>query len=475
MTPLSSPGIGSGLDVNSIVTQLMTLERRPLTLLATQQSAFRTKLSAIGQLQSVLSSFQTAAKGLTSATTSPAYRTTTGDISVLSASASNAAVAGNYAIGVTQLAQSQKIVAGGIASTSAIIGSGTSTTLSIDFGAISGGTLSGGSYSGAGFTANVAKTPISVTIDSSNNTLAGIRDAINAKKGGVNASIVNDGSGTPYRLVLTSTDSGAANSLRIGVAGDATLQSLLGYDPAGTQNLSQLQVAQNALLTVDGIAITSASNTVSDAVQGVTLTLLKSNAPSTTQLGIQRDTSSLASAISALVATYNNVNTAITSATGKNATLQADSTALTIQRQLRSALSEVLSTSGLYKSLADINVTLQKDGTLAADTAKLQARLSSNFADVSAVLSSFGASLSTLANNILDTSSGQLANASAGINASIKDNTNQQDALSQRLTMIEATYRAQFSALDAMMVSMNHTSSFLQQQFYRTTSSSSGG
>ncbi len=474
MAPLSSPGIGSGLDVNSIVTQLMTLERRPLTLLATQQSAFRTKLSAIGQLQSVLSSFQTAANGLTSATTAPAYRTTTGDISVLSATASNAAVAGSYAIGVTQLAQSQKIVASGIASTSAIIGSGTTTTLSIDFGTISDGTLSGGTYSGAGFTTNVAKTPISVTIDSSNNTLAGIRDAINARKGGVNASIVNDGSGTPYRLVLTSTDSGGANSLRIGVTGDATLQSLLGYDPAGTQSLSQLQVAQNALLTVDGIAITSASNTLTDAVQGVTLNLLKANTPSTAQLGIQRDTASLATAINALVTAYNNVNTVITSATGKDATLQADSTALTIQRQLRSALSAVLSTSGLYKSLADISVTLQKDGTLAADTAKLQARLNNNFADVSAVLTSFGASLTTLANNILDTSSGQLANASAGINASIKDNNHQQDTLNQRLTMIESTYRAQFSALDAMMVSMNHTSSFLQQQFYKTPSASGG-
>ena len=475
MAPLSSPGVSSGLDVNGIVTQLMTLERQPLRLLTTQQTSYKTRLSAIGQLQSVMSSFQTAAKGLTTATTRPAYLTTSGDAAVFSATAANSAVAGSYAIGVTQIAQAQKIVAGGVTSSSAPIGSGAPTTLSIDFGTISGGTYAGGTYSGAGFAANAAKPPISVSIDSSNNSLTGIRDAINAKNAGVNATMVNDGSGTPYRLVLTATDSGAANSLRIGVAGDAALQSLLAYDPAGTQNLSQLQVAQNALLSVDGIAISSASNTLTNAVQGVTLNLLKANTPSTAQLGIQRDASSLATAINALVTAYNNVNTVITSVTGKNATLQGDSTTLTIQRQLRTALSDVLGISGIYKSLADINVTLQKDGTLAVDTAKLQARLSSNFADVAAVLSGFGTSLTTLSNNILDANTGQLTNATAGINAAIKDNNHQQDALNQRLTMIEATYRAQFSALDAMMVSMNHTSSFLQQQFYKTTTSSSGG
>lgn len=475
MATLSSAGIGSGLDVNGIVSQLMTLEKQPLTLLQQQQSSFNTQISAIGQLQSVMAGFQTAAQGLASATATPAYQATSSDISVLSASASGSAVAGNYSIGVTQLAQSQKIVAGGVASTTAAIGTGAATTLTIDFGTISGGSYSGGTYSGASFTANAAKTPISVTINASNNTLAGIRDAINAKNAGVTATIVNDGSGTPYRLVLTSTDSGAANSLRIGVAGDAALQGLLAYDPAGTQHLSQLQSAQNAQLTVDGIAITNASNTVTDAVQGVTLNLFKLNAPGTTQLSVAQNSSSLTNAINALVNAYNNVNSAITSATAQKATLQGDSTTLTIQRQLRTALSDVLGTSGIYKSLADINVTLQKDGTLAVDTTKLQAKLASNFADVSAVVSAFGSSLTTLSNNILDTNTGEFANETAGINAAIKDNANQQDALNQRLATIEATYRAQFAALDTMMVNMNQTSSFLQQQFYKTTTNSSGG
>jgi flagellar hook-associated protein 2 len=478
MATLSSPGIGSGLDVNGLVSQLMAVENQPLTLLKQQQSSYNAQISAIGQIQSAASNFQTAAQGLVNATTVPAYQATPSDTSVLTATATGSAATGNYAIGVTQLAMSQKLVATGVASTSSAIGSGASTTLTIDFGTISGGSNNGGTYTGASFTANAAKTPISITIDSSNNTLAGIRDAINAKHAGVNATVVNDGSGTPYRLVLTSTDSGAANSLRVAASGDAAIQNLLAYDPAGTQNLSQLQGAQNALLSVDGIAITSASNTVTDAVSGVTLNLLKSTAssvPTTVQLSVQQDGSSLTAAINALVTAYNNANSTIALATAKGALLQGDSTTLTIQRQLRSALSDTLSTSGIYKSLADINVTLQKDGTLAVDSAKLQSKLIGNFNDVSAVIAAFGKSLTTLSNNILDTNTGEIANETSGINASIKDNTSQQDALSQRLTTIEATYRAQFTALDNLMVSMNRTSSFLQQQFYKTSSSSTGG
>ncbi|CAG4882208.1 Flagellar hook-associated protein fliD [Georgfuchsia toluolica] len=475
MTTLSSSGIGSGLDVNGIVTQLMTLENQPLVLLQQKQTSYNSQISAIGQIQSVLAGFQTAAKGLTSATATPAFQTTSSDTSILSASASSFAVAGNYTIGVTQLAQSQKIVAGGVASTTAAIGTGATTTLTIDFGTISGGTYGSGTYSGASFTANAAKTPISVTIDSSNNTLAGIRDAINAENAGVIATIVNDGSGTPYRLVLTSTDSGAVNSLRIEVAGDAALQSLLAYNSAGTQNLSQLQVAQDAHFSVDGIDITKPGNTVTDVVQGVTLNLFKLNTPASIQLSVSQDKSSLTTAINALVAAYNNFNTLITAATAKKAILQGDSTTLTIQRQLRTALGDSITTTSDYKSLPSLHITLQKDGTLAVDSAKLQAVLASNYTDAVALVAAFGASLTTLSDNILATGTGQLANKTAGINAAIKDNSNQQDAFSQRLATIEATYRAQFSALDAMMIGMNQTSSFLQQQFYKTTTSSSGG
>ncbi|MFY9329866.1 MAG: flagellar filament capping protein FliD [Georgfuchsia sp.] len=477
MTTLSSPGISSGLDVNGIVTQLMTLEQQPLKLLQKQQSSYNTQISSIGQIQSMMAGFQTAAEGLSSASANPVFKATSADSSVFSATASATAVAGSYAIGVSQLAQSQKIVASGVTDMAASIGAGTATTLTIDFGTISGGAYDSGSgtYSGASFDVNADKTQIVVDIDDSNNTLPGIRDAINSKNAGVSATIVNDGSGTPYRLVLTSTDTGAASSLRIGVAGDATLQTLLAYDPAGTQNLSQHQVAQDAGLSVDGIAITSASNSVSDAIEGVTLNLLELNTPSTTQLTVSHDSSALTNALNALVSAYNNVDKVIASATAQGATMQGDSTILAIQRQLRNALSAMQSNSGVYSSLADINVTLQKDGTLAIDSTKLQARIDSNLSDVTAVISAFGTSLGAISDLISDSSTGELANETAGINAAIKDNANQQDAFSRRLTTTEATLRAQFSALDALMVKMNQTSNFLQQQFYKTTTTNSSG
>lgn len=468
MATLSSAGVGSGLDVNGIVSQLMALEQRPLEVLAKQQSSYKAQISAVGQVQASVSAFKTAAEGLTSASAAPAYKTSSSDGTVLTASASSTAVAGNYSLAVTQIAQSQKIVAGGVVSKTAAIGDGTATTVTIDFGTISGGTYNAGTgqYSGASFTANASKSAITVNLDGTNNTLEGIRDAINAKGASVTASIVNDGSGTPYRLVLTSTDTGVANSLRIGVAGNADLQNLLAYDPAGTQNFSQTQAAQNAAFSVDGIGITSASNTVGDAIQGVTLNLLKAG---NSTLAITRDSAALSNAINTLVTAYNNLDKAVNTLTAKDATLQGDNTLLGIQRQIRSAIGAVATTTGIYDSLASVDVNFQKDGTLKLDSSKLADKLTSKYADVIEVVNAIAVSLGTVNENILKTGTGQITNKVSSLNDAIAANTKQQDLLNARLASVEARYRAQFQALDTMMVTMNQTSSFLTQQFYRDT------
>ncbi|MDF6804817.1 hypothetical protein NLR00_23200, partial [Escherichia coli] len=160
---------------------------------------------AVGTLKSALSTFQTALSSLTSASNYSAMKASGYDTSMLSASVTGSAPAGSYAVNVTQLAQSQVLAAQGQASTTTAIGSGASTTISFSVGAVSGGSLSGGKYTGSTFTQNGNLAGGSITIDSSNNTLAGIRDAINSANLGGSASIVNDGSGSPYRLVLTST------------------------------------------------------------------------------------------------------------------------------------------------------------------------------------------------------------------------------------------------------------------------------
>ncbi len=204
---ISSPGIGSNLDVNSIVSQLMAVERHPLSVLTTKETAFKAQLSAYGTVKSALASFQSALTSLTSGGNLGANTATAGDPSVLSATASSSAMAGSFNVEVTQLARQQKLASGQFANTTDVVGSG---TITIQFGTFDA--------TGNTFSPNAAKATKTISISPSNNTLGGIRDAINNAGAGVAASIVNDGTGN--RLVITSTDSGQANSLRITTADD---------------------------------------------------------------------------------------------------------------------------------------------------------------------------------------------------------------------------------------------------------------
>lgn len=272
---ITSQGVGSSLDVAGIVRQLMQIERAPLDKIIQQKDSFDARISALGTIKSTLSSLQSSLTGLASGNSILANKAESSDTSILNATGTSGAVAGNYSIEVSQLAQSQKLVATGQADTTTAIGNG---TLTIDLGTISGGTFDDltGKYTGAGFASN-ASGPFDIVIDATNNTLDGIRDAINDAGIGVTASIVNDGDpANPQRLVLSSS-SGADQSMSISVAGDAALSDLLSHDPTGTQNLSQTITAQNANFKVDGIDITKSSNTVTDVIAGVTLDLKATN------------------------------------------------------------------------------------------------------------------------------------------------------------------------------------------------------
>jgi flagellar hook-associated protein 2 len=397
----SSAGITtSSIDVAGIVGSLITAEKQPLTGLNSQITSYQTKISAIGTVQSALSSFQTAAQGL-SRLTFNTFLATSSNSTALSATASSIAKPANYSLSVAQLAQAQNLVATGQASSTSAIGSGSPTTLTFDFGTISGGTLSNGTYSGASFASNGVTTK-SVTIDASNNTLSGIRDAINAANVGVTASIINDGSASPYRLVLNSNTSGLADSMKISVAGDAALGTLLAQDPAGTQNLSQTSAAQNANFTVNGIAISKASNTVGDVVPGVTLNLAGvSTTPFT--LSVAPDVSSVSKAISSFVTTYNDTVKAIQSQTSYDpttktaGTLQGDVSLSIIQSQMAAMITTSMgSTSNGYSNLTQIGIGFQKDGTLALDTTKLNNALSANYQGVANLFTAAGSSTDSL-------------------------------------------------------------------------------
>lgn len=397
-TTTSTTAVGtSSIDVNSIVSQLMTVERQPIAKLNSKEASYQAKLSAYGSVKGAVAGFQSALQGLNSPSKFNTLKATSSDSSVLSASATSIAVAGTYTLDVTSLAQAQKLVATGQTSSTASIGAGTATTVTFDFGTISGGTLTNGVYSGASFASNGNGTK-SITIDSSNNSLQGIRDAINAAKIGITATIVNDGSATPYRLVLASDNNGASNSIKITSSGDTDIGTLLAHNPGGLpadQHLNQTVTAQNAVFKVNGISISKTSNTVSDVIQGVTFTLSKE--ASTANLTVARDTAGINSSISSFVKAYNDLAatlknvSAYDAATKQAATLQGDSTVRTLQTQLRSMLSTpVVGTSGALTNLADIGITSQKDGSLAINQTKLDSALASNFGDIASLFTSVG-------------------------------------------------------------------------------------
>jgi len=471
---ISSPGVGSNLDINGIVTKLMEVESQPLTLLDNREASFQAKLSSYGTIQGAFSSLQSTAQTL-GALSATKFTATSSDSSSVSAATSSSASQGSYSVSVSKLAQAQKLVAAGQASATAAIGTGASTTVTLSFGTIGGGTLANGIYTGASFTPNAARTPVSITIDATNNTLEGIRDAINAANAGVRASIVNDGSGTPFRLALSVADTGADNSLKVAVSGDAAIGSLLGYDPAATQQLVQTQVAQNAALTVDGVPITSATNSVAGAIQGVTLTLAQTTVTPVT-VAVGRDFSAAAAAVDAFVKAYNDLNSAFATATAKGAVLQGDGSVIGVQESLRSLLSARYGSATANNTLSSLGVTVQRDGSLQFDGAKLDAALAADPGAAFATLTAAGTAVRKLADNMLGVD-GLFQASTTGLNRQIADLNARRETFQSHLDQVELRYRTQFAALDAMISSMNQTSTFLQQQFANLSklNSSSGG
>jgi flagellar hook-associated protein 2 len=471
---ITASGIGSGLDVNSIISQLMTLERRPITLLDKQEASYKAKLSAFGTIKSALAALQAAAKALASPAKFASFQATVADATVLNAAAGPSAAAGSYSVQVHTLAQNQKLVAVGQVSDTAVMGTGGTTTLTFEFGAIAG-TLdpATGKYSGATFTPGTASAQ-TVTIDAANNTLQGIRDAINAANIGVTASIINDGSATPYRLVLTSNNSGVESSMRIAVSADPDIAALLAHDPAGSQALSERATASDASFSIDGIAITKPSNTVADAIGGVTLTLLKPN--SSTTFNVASDTAAIQEKVDAFVKAYNDLSKALRDATaadptaGTSSALTGDSTVRSIQSQMRQILTGALAgTTGALTRLADVGIAFQRDGTLAVDATKLTEALADPTKRVGELfvkgtaVTGFAAQIDIRIEAMLSTD-GLVASRTDGINDSIRDIGKRRERIEARLVQIEARYRAQFTALDTMIASMNKTSEFLQQQ-----------
>ena len=387
---LSSPGIGSGLDVNGIVSQLMAIERQPLAALDNKEAKQQTRLTAFGSLKGALSTFQSSLSALSDPAKFTGVTANFADATLANVSATSSAAVGSHSVEIQTLAQSHKLKSANFATTSATLGSG---TLTLQFG----------TYSGGAFTLNPDKAAQSITISSDNSSLAGVRDTINQANAGVTASIVNDGSGN--RLVIASNDTGLSNALKITTTDADTINtdnaglSQLVYDAStgGTTNLTQTVAASNATLVIDGISISKASNKITDAIEGVTFNLLKANAGTTTSLNLTRDTASVQSTVSSFVKAFNDLNKTIVDLSKYDANtrqasiLTGDSTVRSIQTQLRNVMSNPLTTAGGGLSiLTEAGISFQTDGTLKLDPAKLSSVMNDPTKDVSTLFASVG-------------------------------------------------------------------------------------
>ena len=479
MATISSAGIGSGLDVNSIITQLMAIEQQPLTALQTKATTIQSTVSEYGKIKSTISTLRDLASKL--ASTSTWSQTTSNSTSTAVAAASNASAAGTYSVEVQKLASVQTL-ATGVQPTATVPGGG---TLHIELGTWGTGQTS--------FTPKTGATAVDVTI-AATDTLADVRDKINAAGAGVTALVMTDSSGS--RLLIRSNATGAENAFRTSVADDdggntdATGLSMLAFDPsASVTTMTQSQTASDASATVNGLPVTSTSNTLANNVDGLTLTL---NAETTltgpVTVNVVTDTETLKKTLTDFAAAYSAVikligtDTKYDPVAKKGGILQGDSAAVGMQRQLRMLAGSASAASTMFGHLSDVGLELQADGSMTANATKLDAALAnvaemkkmfSNSSATDPTLDGFGKRFRVIADSMIGVD-GAVTTRTDGLGQQLDRNQKAQDDLERRLDAIEKRYRAQYTALDTAMAQLQTQSSYITQQIAAWNANSGG-
>jgi len=443
--PIIAGGIGSGLDIGGLVSQLVAAEAEPVnTRLNRQETNFGSELSAFGTLKSALSAFQTSVTKLEGAATFQVYTPTSSNESVFTASTDNTAVAGNYSIEVVQLAQAEKRRSIDFAASSEVVGTG---TLDISLGT----------------------STFQLTIDSTNNTLAGIRDAINAATNnpGISASLISVDTGT--QLILTSNQTGASNNISITAVDDAPAD---GFDLTrlDSANLLILQSASDAIIKVDSQTVTRNSNSFSDVLSGVTFNLASAQPGVQQTLSVVSDTQKIKNDIQSFVTNYNTLIGVMKGLSNYDIStkvagpLNGDSVVRGIEGSLRQARSSIV--SGAFSNLSSLGITLGKSGSLTIDDAALDANIANNLSDVKQFFSSpngmaqtFSSAISGYVDNngIIDTRRDGLQSRLDGID-------DKRTTLDRRMAALEARLNAQFTAMDILVAQLKSTGDFLTQQ-----------
>ncbi len=443
---IQASGVGSGLDINNIISQLVALERRPLNNLDTKTETINAQISAYGSLKSKLSDFQTAMDDLSGSNSFKVFQTSSANDAIFSATADSSAVAGSYAINVAALAERDKIATKAFTDSNSIVGEGTLT--------ISSGTNS-----------------FDVAINATNSSAAGIRDAINSAtdNSGVTATIVTDDAGA--HLVLSSDNTGTANALKITVAGDsdgnntddAGLSSLAFDTGGGVVHRPAISTAADSVVEIDGFTVTSSSNTISTALEGVAISA-KSLGAST--LNITRDDTAIQESVQKFADSYNALRTEIN--TQRAGELEGDNTLLIIERQLADVLSSGTAITGSsFSYLIDVGISVDKNGKMSVDSSAITNTLNSDFSSFvnlfSATDEGIASRFHSLADNWLATD-GLIKDREKGLSSRIDSIDKQRGRFESRLQQVERRLRAQFTAMDTLVSNLNATGSFLTQQ-----------
>lgn len=444
---ISSAGIGSGIDVNSLITQLVAAEGEATSnRLNLKEAEYLGDISAFGSLKSALSIFQTAVQDLQDATDFQVKSAVSSDIEVFTASADETADVSQYGIEVVQLAQAHKLITtDGFAETDAV-GDG---TLTITQGADS----------------------FSLTV-SATDTVTDVRDAINAASDntGVIASIINVDAG--QQLVFTSTSAGLENAIVVtAVDGDGQNADGFGLSRLVNAQLDVPTTAQDGQIKVDGQLISSNNNEFVDVIDGITINAVSVGAGE--QLTVSEDRDAIDLKINTFIANYNGLVDTFNSLGSYDAATEAaglllgDSTLRGISTLIRQEISS--SVSGLtssFSTLAEIGITTDEEGKLSLDEALLNDALDSDFDQVGqlfAAKNGLANSLDTVIENYVS-SSGLIETRTAGLQTSVDDVADQRLTLDRRLASLESRLLGQFTAMDIIVSSLQNQSSFLTQQ-----------
>ncbi len=393
--PIRASGIGSGLDIESLVTQLVAAESQPTELrLARQESRLQAELSAYGTIKGAVAGLQSAVSQVRTAASFEQKTVTLTDETALTVTSTSAAQLGSYALEASQLAEAHSLASNAYTAISDVVGTG---TLTLKFGTTD---YVPGTDTYNSFTQNPDSSTVTVVIDSSNNTLQGIRDAINESNAGVSAVIVNDGTG--FRLLLNSATTGIENSLEVSITGDGdgndtdnTGLSALAFNSSAT-NMAQTVAAKDALMTVNGLAITSSSNEVANVIDGVSINLQKITTQPVT-MNVARDVASVKTAIEGFVNGYRAFNAVSNqlSAFDENSKtgniLLGDATLRSATSRMRQIInSSVENYSSAFSTLSEVGITTDANGSLNIDNVKLDAALKDNFDAIAGLFAAFG-------------------------------------------------------------------------------------